>query len=62
MISPNLYTHTEQADTYGLHRFRDGAVYLVQLYKSGDWFTLRPARTDEVKFFEKYGVKTGKGI
>jgi hypothetical protein len=57
MFQPNLYTLVEKTDVYGLHKFRDGQIYLVQQHAaSGDWQTLRPAKESEVRHFEKYAA------
>jgi hypothetical protein len=57
MFQPNLYTLIEKTDVYGLHKFRDGQIYLVQQHTaSGDWQTLRPAKESEVRHFEKHAA------
>ena len=55
MFQPNLYTLVEKTGVYGLHKFRDGQIFLVQQHTpSGEWQTLRPAKDSEVRHFEKY--------
>ncbi len=58
MFQPNLSTLTEKTVTYGLHKFRDGQIYLVlQHTQSGDWQTLRPAKDSEVRHFETHDAR-----
>jgi hypothetical protein len=58
MFQPNLYTLTEKTGSYGLHKFKDEQIYLVQQHtQSGDWQTLRPAKDSEVRHFEEHGAK-----
>lgn len=58
MFQPNLYILIEKTGTYGLHKFRDGPVFLVQQHtQSGDWQTLRAAKDSEVQHFGEYGTK-----
>jgi hypothetical protein len=58
MFEPNLYTLIDKTVTYGIHKFRDGQMYLVQQHTpSGDWQTLRPAKDSEVRHFEEHGAK-----
>jgi hypothetical protein len=62
MFEPNLYTLIEKTGTYGIHKFRDGQIYLVQQHtQSGDWQTLRPAKDSEVQHFEEHGAKAVQG-
>jgi hypothetical protein len=57
MFVPNLYTKQEKETMYGLHKFADGAIYLVTQHPCGDWMTLRPASEHEEKYFAANGVK-----
>ncbi len=55
MFTPNLYTIFDKGEHYGLHKFKDGQIYLVQQHACGDWHTLRGPTKSEVMYFEKYG-------
>jgi hypothetical protein len=55
MFTPNLYTIVHRGANYGLHKFKDGQIYLVQQHACGDWQTVREPKESEVIYFEKYG-------
>ncbi len=55
MFTPNLYTIVDKGDHYGLHKFKDGEIYLVQQHSCGDWQTLREPKKSEIIYFQKYG-------
>jgi len=58
MFEPNQYTSRDKSGAvHGLHKFKDGALYLAMQHKSGDWFTVRQAKDADVAYFEKHGVK-----
>jgi hypothetical protein len=58
MFQPNLYTLSEKTGIYGMHKFRDGPVFLVQQHtQCGDWQALRPAKDSEMRHFEEHGAK-----
>jgi hypothetical protein len=58
MFEPNLYTLIEKTGIYGMHKFRDGQIFLVQQHtQSGDWQALRPAKDSEMRHFEEHGAK-----
>ena len=56
MFIPNLYTIVYRSDSYGLHKFKDGGIYLVQQHACGDWQTLRVPKESEITYFQKYGT------
>jgi hypothetical protein len=60
VFEPNLYTTKQKEGIYGLHKFRDGAIYLVMQHSSGDWFTIKPASEREEKWFAYHGDKVNK--
>ena len=62
MFVPNLYTLVDKSQKFGLHRFQDGKVYLVQQHSSGDWQTVRYPTEAELTYFKKQGspVLTGQ--
>jgi hypothetical protein len=55
MFIPNLYTIAHKGDHYGLHKFKDGQIYLVQQHACGDWQTIRLPKESEVIYFQEYG-------
>jgi hypothetical protein len=55
MFTPNLYTIAHRGDNYGLHKFKDGQIYLVQQHARGDWQTVRLPKESEVIYFRKHG-------
>jgi hypothetical protein len=57
MTHPNQYTLTEKGKTFGLHRYKDGVLTIVQQHSSGDWITLGPPTATQVKIFEGRGVR-----
>lgn len=55
MTTPNLFTFNEKGVNYGLHKFKDGELTLVQQHSSGDWQTVRRPTEQEVRFFQEKG-------
>jgi hypothetical protein len=58
MKQPNQYTLEEPDGMYGLHRFKDGALFLCKQHKSGSWITIRPATKFEEDTFRKKGTRS----
>jgi hypothetical protein len=55
MFRPSLYTIIDKGSKYGLHKFKDGKIYLVQQHASGDWQTLREPKESEITHFKNTG-------
>jgi hypothetical protein len=45
----------DKGSKYGLHKFKDGKIYLVQQHASGDWQTLRAPTESEITHFKNTG-------
>lgn len=60
MLKPNQYTLAQKDGLYGLHRFRDGELFLVKQHHCGEWQTIRRASEHEIETFKRLGVAERK--
>ena len=66
MLQPNRFIVKVGTDTFGLHTFKDAkpdryTTMICQLNCSGDWYTVRPPKPEEIAYFEKFGTPVQPG-